>query len=132
MGVGPARIVLHAATDPSGGPVYVADGGLLLADSRWDATVTVTDASGTEVGRRHFTFSVDDTGVSAGRALPPIDPALAMGLLLAVGGLFGLVFGIAGGSIPRTPAAWSRRVLVAGGSVGTGLGALILVAGPIR
>ena len=131
-GTGPARIALHASTDPSGGTVYVADGGLLLADSRWDATVTVTDATGTEVGRRHFAFSVDATGVSAGRALPPIDPALAMGLLLVVGGLFGLAFGVAGGSIPRTPPAWGRRVLVAGGGIGTAIGALIVAAGPIR
>ena len=103
-----------------------------MAGGSWDATVTVTDGSGNEVGRRHFTFSVDTTGVSAGRALPPIDPALAMGLLLAVGGLFGLAFGIAGGSIPRTPPAWGRRVLVVGGGVGTSIGAVIIAAGPIR
>lgn len=131
-GSGPARIALHATTDPAGGITYVADGGLLMADSRWDATVTVTDGSGNEVGRRHFTFAVDASGVSAGRALPPIDPALAVGLLLVVGGLFGLAFGIAGGSIPRTPPDWGRRVLIAGGGVGTALGALIVAAGPIR
>lgn len=131
-GSGPARITLRPATDASGGVVYATDGGLLVADSSWDATVTVTDTSGTEVGRRHFTFSVDALGVSAGRALPPIDPALAIGLLLAVGGLFGLAFGVAGGSIPRTPAVWGRRVLVAGGGVGTAVGALIIAGGSIR
>ena len=131
-GSGAARIALRATTDPAGGVIYVADGGLLVAGGSWDATVTVTDGSGNEVGRRHFTFSVDTTGVSAGRALPPIDPALAMGLLLAVGGLFGLAFGIAGGSIPRTPPAWGRRVLVVGGGVGTSIGAVMIAAGPIR
>jgi hypothetical protein len=128
----PARIALRPATDASGGVIYAADGGLLVADSRWDATVTVTDASGTEVGRRHFTFSVDAAGVSAGRALPPIDPLLAIGLLLAVGGLFGLAFGIAGGSIPRTPPVWGRQVLVAGSGLGTALGAIIIAGGGIR
>jgi putative copper export protein len=131
-GNAPARIALRASTDPSGGVIYAADGGLLVADSRWDATVTVTDPSGAEVGRRHFTFSVDAVGVSAGRALPPIDPLLVIGLLLAVGGLFGLAFGIAGGSIPRTPHAWGRRVLVGASGVGTALGALIVAGGPIR
>ena len=126
------RIVLRPSTDPSGAAIYAADGGLLITDSRWDATVTVTDASGTEVGRRHFSFSVDADGVSAGRALPPIDPVLAIGLLLAVGGLFGLAFGIAGGSIPRTPPAWGRQVLVAGSGVGTAVGALIIAGGSIR
>ena len=129
----PARIALRPTTDPGTGAVtYVADGGLLLADSRWDATVTVTDAAGTEVGRRHFTFSVDADGVTAGRALPPIDPLLAVGLLLVVGGLFGLAFGIAGGSIPRTPPVWGRQVLVAGSGVGTALGAIIIAGGGIR
>jgi putative copper export protein len=131
-GSGPARITLRSATGSSGGIVYAADGGLLVADSTWDATVTVTDTTGTEVGRRHFTFAVDVQGVSAGRALPPIDPGLAIGLLLAVGGLFGLAFGIAGGSIPRVPPAWGRQVLVAGSSVGTAVGALILAGGSIR
>ena len=84
------------------------------------------------MGRRHFTFSVDADGVSAGRALPPIDPIFAIGLLLAVGGLFGLAFGIAGGSIPRTPRVWGRQVLVAGSGVGTALGAIIIAGGGIR
>ena len=128
----PARIALRPTTDASGDVTYTADGGLLVADSRWDATVTVTDAQGTEVGRRHFTFSVDADGVSAGRALPPIDPILAVGLLLAVGGLFGLAFGIAGGSLPRTPRIWGRQVLIAGSGVGTALGTIIIVAGGIR
>jgi copper transport protein len=131
-GASPARIALRASSDPQGGVIYAADGGLLVTDSRWDATVTVTDASGTEVGRRHFTFSVDAEGVSAGRALPPIDPVLAIGLVLAVAGLFGLAFGIAGGSIPRTPPDWGRQVLVAGSGVGTAVGALIIAGGAMR
>jgi putative copper export protein len=131
-GSAPARIALRPTTDPSAGIVYAADGGLLVAGGSWDATVSVTDDAGTEVGRRRFTFSVDAGGVSAGRALPPIDPALAVGLLLAVGGLFGLAFGSAGGSIPRTPAAWSRRVLVTGSGVGTAIGAIIIAGGPLR
>jgi copper transport protein len=129
---GGTRIPLRALTQPSGGIVYVADGGALAASTSYSAVVVVTDQQGTEVGRRDFAFAVDATGIGEGRALPPIDPGLAVGLLLAVGGLFGAAFGISGGSLPHAPAAWGRRVLVAGGGVGAALGALILAAGPLR
>jgi hypothetical protein len=111
-------------------PIYGASGGGLPGDSRWDATIIVDAADGTQLGRRRFAFALDATGISEGRALPPLDPALAMAMLLVALGIFGLSYAIAGGRLPRTDRAASRFSLLAGGSTAVVVGIVMLVNGP--
>lgn len=130
--LGLARLPLRPLVSTFGpaGEVYVADGGQLGADSRWDATVVITGASGTELGRRLFTFGLGAGGISEGRALPPIDPALLAGVALVGLGVAAFAFGLAGGRLPRAAAGASRVAMVGGGIVGGFVGAVILSGGP--
>jgi copper transport protein len=128
-----ARLALRVAPTSTFGPagqVYVADGGQLGPDTTWDATVVVSDPSGNELGRRRFTFAVDPDGISQGRALPPLDPALGAGVLLLALGVAAVAFGLAGGRLPRAAAGASRLAMVGGGTIGGIVGALILSGGP--
>jgi hypothetical protein len=111
-------------------PRFVAD--VSLAEgSRWDATVVATSPTGTEIGRQRFVFALDADGISEGRAVPPIDPAMLLAILLLGLGIVGLAFGLAGGVLPRTIADTSRPALVGASTVGALLGlTMILVAGP--
>ena len=112
------------------GALYIADGGQLAPDSDWDAAVVVSTAAGTEVARQRFTFSLDLDGISQGRDLPPIDPALAVAILLIGMAVIGGAFGVAGGRLPRTDAAASRAALLAGSAISGVLGLAILSGGP--
>jgi putative copper export protein len=111
-------------------PRYVADANLAEV-SQWDATVVETGAAGTETGRQRFVFALDADGVSDGRSVPPIDPALLLAVLLLGLGVVGLAFGLAGGVLPRTLPDASRPALLGASTVGALLGiAMIVVAGP--
>lgn len=126
-GTGDTRLRLRSAAEPGR---YVADGGLLPADSRWDGSVVLSDASGAETGRARFEFALDDESISEGRATPPLDPALLAALLLLVGALLGATYVLAGGGIPRVERRTGRLAALAGSAVGAVLGVLLLTAGP--
>ena len=112
------------------GAAYTAAGGLLPANSHWDASVVVHDASGTEVSRTRFAFALDGEGISQGRATPAVDPALIVALTLLIGSVLGLAFGLGGGSLPRADRAIGRVTLLGGSVVGLVLGVLIMFGGP--
>ena len=131
--VGTSRLPLRPATAAeSNGATseFLTDGGQLAADSSWDATVIVSTAAGQEIGRTRFTFALDQTGISAGRQLPPLDPVLLVAVLLLLGGLLGLAYGVAGGRLPRCDVRTSRIAVISGSMVGTVLGLIILSGGP--
>jgi hypothetical protein len=109
---------------------YTAAGGLLPANSHWDASVVVHDANGTELSRTRFAFALDGEGISQGRATPAIDPALIVAVLLLIGSVLGLAFGLGGGSLPRADRVTGRVALVGGSVVGLALGVLIMLGGP--
>ena len=111
---------------------YAADTTALVADSQWEATVLVTDAAGNVTGSRSFDFGLDREGISSGRLAPAIDPVLAIGLIVGLAGFAGFGWALSGRSIPRTPADWGRRVLLAGSGAGAALGLLIVVGGSVR
>jgi methionine-rich copper-binding protein CopC/putative copper export protein len=108
---------------------FAAGGGLLPAGSRWDASVTLRDHAGAEQSRTRFSFALDATGVSEGRATPVVDPALVVAVILLVAAALGLAFGLGGGVLPRVEPAASRAAVVAGSVVGALLGVTILVGG---
>jgi hypothetical protein len=108
----------------------VADASL-PAGSRWDATFVATAPAGTEVVRQRFVLALDASGLSEGRATPPLDPALVVaGLLLALG-VLALGYALAGGVLPHTLADASRPALLGASAVAIILGlAVIVVGGP--
>lgn len=114
------------------GIMYGAPGGLLPANSSWDATVAVRDSSNLTLGnsQRRFTFALDDSGISEGRALPLLDPALALALLLLALGVLALAYAVGGGRLPRTDAVASRVSLLAGGAAAVVVGIVMTFAGP--
>jgi copper transport protein len=116
MATGPAR--------------HIANGAQLPEGSRWDASVVITAADGTEVGRRHFTFTMGPSSVGDGRQQPPIDPILALAAALLGGGVLALAYRLGGGTLPRTNEATSRVALLGGALVSLLLGAVLLLAGP--
>ena len=126
-GTGDTRLRLRPADEPGR---YVADGGLLPADSRWDGSVVLNGASGAEMGRARFQFALDDESIIEGRATPPLDPALIAALLLLVGALLGATYVLAGGAIPQVERRAGRVAALAGSAVGGALGVLLLTAGP--
>lgn len=111
-------------------PRFVADASL-PAGSRWDATVVATAPAGAEVVRQRFVLALDASGLSEGRATPPLDPALVVaGLLLALG-VLALGYALAGGVLPHTLADASRPALLGASAVAIILGlAVIVVGGP--
>ena len=126
---GTSRITMRSEPGAAG-PRFVADAGL-AEGSRWDATIVASDPAGTETGRQRFVFALDAAGVSDGRAVPPVDPALLLAVLLLALGIAGLAFGLAGGVLPRTLPDASRPALLGASTVGALLGlAIIVVAGP--
>jgi copper transport protein len=124
---GDTIVPLRAVPNKPG--TWVATGGVLPADSRWSATV-VASAGSTETGRSTFDFAVGDTTITEGRATLPIDPALALALVLFVGSVVGLAFAAAGGVLPLVEPRAGRRALLGGGLVGAVL-ALALALGSL-
>jgi putative copper export protein len=108
---------------------FAAAGGLLPSGSRWDASVVLRDDEGTEQSRTRFSFALDATGVSQGRAGPAIDPAIVVAVILLVAAALGLAFALGGGILPRVEARASRLSVGAGSFVAAALGATILIGG---
>ncbi len=126
---GASRFPITLDTAGSG----VASGVTLPDGSRWDATVAIENPDGTEAARARFVYGVDVDGLTEGEAVPPIDPAVLIALILLVGAVLGLTFGLAGGALPRTDPRWSRLALVSGSGVAGVLGAgMLFLGGSVR
>jgi copper transport protein len=108
---------------------FAAAGGLLPAGSRWDASAVIRDHEGTELSRTRYSFALDASGVSEGRATLAIDPAVVVAVILLVAAAIGVAFALGGGALPRVDAAASRVSIIAGSVVGAILGATILLGG---
>jgi copper transport protein len=108
---------------------FAAAGGLLPVGSRWDASVVQRDHDGTELTRTRYSFALDDTGVSDGRATPALDPAAIVAVILLVAAALGVAFALGGGVLPRVDAAAGRVSVVAGSVLGAAVGATILLSG---
>jgi methionine-rich copper-binding protein CopC len=115
---------------PGASAEYAASGGLLPANSSWDATVIIRGAHRVELGRTRFTFAMDAATVSEGRATPPVDPVVIIALILLVGAVVAGVFAIAGGAPPRVDRRLGRAAVVAASGVAAVLGIVLLVGGP--
>ena len=127
-GVGQSRITLRHTEMTDARTTFVGDG-TLPPGSRWDATVVVRDGAATEIGRTRFEFALDASGVASGRASPPIDLGLLIGLaLLLVAALLG-AFTIAGGVLPRVDRGAGRVAAMVGAASAGVLGIVLLIAG---
>lgn len=122
-------VPLVAAPDDPAGAVS-GDVGALPAGTTFEAIVIATGPDGTELARHRFSFELGDDGLTAGRAVPPVDPAIAIAVVLLALGVLAVVFGLAGGSPPRVDPAAGRWALVVGGALGGIVGLVALVAGP--
>ncbi|HEY2888447.1 MAG TPA: copper resistance protein CopC [Candidatus Limnocylindrales bacterium] len=118
-------------TDPTG-RTLAADVDELPAGSRWTATIVVVGLGGSPTAVAAFSFALDDEGISAGRATPPIDPLVVIAILLLLGSLVGAGLSLAGRSLPRTLPATSRVAVLGGSLVGGVLGIAMLVTGAPR
>ena len=129
---GEAAIQLRPVGEDASGAVrsFVADGGLLPANSRWAADVVVLGTDGVEASRSPFLFALDDATISAGRAVPPLEPGIVVAALLLASALLALGFVLAGGRVPRADPRAGRSAMLVGGLVGGALGIAILVSGP--
>ena len=137
--IGLSRIALQpvAGTGVAGGDSgsqvqFAVDGGLLSADSRWDATVVVKEADGSERGRERFTFALDAAGISEGRAVPRLDPTILVALALLALAIVGSAFVLGGGRVPRANPTVGRSAVLVSGMIGGALGLLLLLDGTPR
>ena len=122
---GETRVELHPTpSDPS---TYATDT-LFPPQSRWDASVRLT-TDGQEQARSRFVFAFDDSGLSEGRALPPLDPPTILALLLGGLAVLAATFAVAGGTPPRTHRSTARNALVVGAVVAGALALATLAAG---
>jgi copper transport protein len=119
---------LRPATDRR---TWVAPGGLLPPNSRFDAAVIVRDAGGVEQGRSRFAFSVGTSSIVAGRAEPAIQPiAVVVVLLLAAAALaVGLL--ASGRTLPATDRRVGRLAMAAG-SMASVLLAIVIARGGLN
>jgi copper transport protein len=120
---------LELAPLASGDRQFAAAGGFLPTGSHWDASVVLRDHEGSELSRTRYSFALDATGVSEGRATPAVDPAVVVAVTLLVSAALGLAFALGGGTLPRVDPATSRVAILAGSLVGAILGATILIGG---
>ena len=120
----------QGASAPDGGSTWTSDGNLLPADSRWDATVIIRDAGHKETGRTRFVFGLDATTIDEGLATPPIDPLIAIGLLLLGLALAGAIVVVARIRLPRVDPRTSRLAIAVAAAAAALLGVAILAAGP--
>jgi hypothetical protein len=109
---------------------YAAGGGLLPADSSWDASVVVRAHDGAELSRTRFSFALDSEGVSSGRSVPPLDPVVLLAALLLLGGLAAGAFVLAGGAVPGVDRAVGRVASLAGSAISVALGLVLVLGGP--
>ncbi|MDQ3938213.1 MAG: copper resistance protein CopC, partial [Chloroflexota bacterium] len=124
---GESRIPLRPSPDDP--TRFVTGGGLLPANSSWDASVVVKEDD-IEATRSRFLFSVDALGVSEGRQRPIVDPALIVAVLLVAGALIVLAYTLAGGVLPRVERTVGRAAVLAGALIGGTLGVVLLLAAP--
>ena len=137
--IGLSRIALQpvAGTGVAGGDSgsqvrFAVDGGLLSADSRWDATVVVREADGSERGRERFTFALDAAGIREDRAVPRLDPTILVALALLALAIVGSAFVLGGGRVPRANPTVGRTAVLVSGMIGGALGLLLLLGGTPR
>jgi len=128
----PASLTLAADPADASGRSLAADVDELAPGSRWTATVMAAGPAGAPVAVGAFTFALDDQGISAGRATPPIDPLVVIAVLLLLGSLLGAGLSLAGRSLPRTLPTTSRVAVLGGSLVGAALGLAMLVTGAPR
>lgn len=116
-----------AAPDPAtnGSTEWMADGVVLPADTRWDASVRILSSSGTELSRQRFAFALGGDRIDEGRATDLLEPTTAIAILLVFGGAIAIGLGAGGARLPRCEPAASRLALTAGGAAATILGAAI-------
>jgi copper transport protein len=114
--------------DPRQAHTWVSDGGLLMANSSWSLSVIAHDAAGVEMSRQRFDVSLDASGLTQGAADQGISLAILSGLALLALAVLALTVGLAGGSLPRTPARLGRWALIIGGVIAGPVG-LVLVFG---
>jgi copper transport protein len=126
---GVSRVGLRPVST-AGSTAYVAEGGRLPASSSWDVTVAVSDHEGREVTRQRFTFALDAVRISSGRATPPIDPQVALALMLIVVAIVSATYALAGGTLARCDARASRQALLVGSICAGSVGIVIVTGGP--
>jgi copper transport protein len=108
---------------------WYTDGGLLPANSRWTATIAVTDREGAEKGYSRFEFALDDTSLVEGREAPAPDMGIVVGFLLLCFGVLTAVYAFAGGSLPRVHPRTGRIAMAASGVVGLVVGMSLVTFG---
>jgi copper transport protein len=126
--VGSSRIPLQAGADGA----YVANGVSLIDGSRWDATVALEAADSSELARARFVFGMGADGLTEGEQTPIIDPAILLGALLLLAAMLGIVFTVAGGSLPRTDPRASRLAVFGASATAVVLGSALLIGGVVR
>lgn len=128
-GGGSTRVELRMDPTAPHGTRFVADGILLPAGSRWDASAVVLDADGIEMVRQRFSFGMGPDGLEVDRTFS-LDLGILVGGGLLLGALVGLGYWLGGGSLPRTAPGIGRVALLIGGMAGAALGAVMLLWGP--
>jgi methionine-rich copper-binding protein CopC/putative copper export protein len=129
--LGASTVALRPVSEGhSGARAFVADAGILPAESGWNAEVVVVDEAGIEQARARFAFVLDDATIASGRAMPPIAPSLAAAGAMLIAALITLAFVLAGGAIPRVEPRLGRAAALAASVSAAALGLVVLVAGP--
>jgi hypothetical protein len=82
-------------------------------------------ATGAELTRQRFAFSLDADGIADGALEPLLTPAMGVAALLLIGGGMGLGLGLGGMALPRCEPFASRVTLVGGGAAAVLLGGVI-------
>jgi hypothetical protein len=119
-GMGPG-----STTTPDDTVDWMADSVVLPAGSRWDTSVRVLSADGTELTRQRFAFSLSESGVDEGREPGLLFAILALAGIMASSGALAIGLGAGGVCLPRCEPLTSRVALVAGGTIAMSLGVLI-------
>ena len=88
----------------SGAAVYTASGLSLAPDSEWDASVILSGAEGTEIGRARFDYAFGQDDLTAGAQIPLLDPALLSAIVL----LAAASSGSPSGSAAAVRRSWRR------------------------
>ncbi|MEO6294405.1 MAG: copper resistance protein CopC [Candidatus Limnocylindria bacterium] len=104
---------------------WYADAVVLPAGSQWDTSVRILGSDDAELARQRFAFTLADDGIADGRMTTFLNPAVAIAVLLVLGGALGLGLGLGGMALPRCEAWASRLALVGGGVTALVLGLLI-------
>ncbi len=124
---GETRLTLRPAPDRL---TWVAPGGLLPANSSFDATAIVRNGAGVEQSRTRFAFALDASTIVSGRATPPVDPVAVIVAALVVAAAAGFVLVATGRSLPATDGRTGRVALLGGSVVSVALAVIVLVGGP--